>query len=155
MATSSFVGRYVHNIDEKGRVAVPHKFRVILGGANEDRVIILPSGDERYRYLNIHPAKAWEAKVKQIDASALAGNLDPEELEAWLNSCIHEADEVELDRQGRILIQQRHRDFAGIGKEVVYTGDLSKFRLWAKDEWERYNREMAKNRDKIHGILRL
>ena len=58
-----FVGRHFHNLDAKGRVAVPHKFRSHLGGSNEGRVVITISTNSDFASLDVYPAERWEAKV--------------------------------------------------------------------------------------------
>ena len=147
-----FLGRYFHTIDEKGRVAIPHKFRTYLGGANEGRVVITLSPKEHLRYLDIYPADRWETTVTQILESQIEGEDAGEVQEALLANYIHPAQEGVLDKQGRILIPQEHRQAAGLAKDVVYTGDIRKFRLWSVDSWQRYKDKAEQNKQKIKGL---
>ncbi len=147
-----FLGRYFHAIDDKGRVAIPHKFRIHLGGSNQGRVVITQSPREDWAYLDIYPADRWEATLEEILASEIEGEDAAEVREALLANYIHPAQEAVLDKQGRILIPQEHREAARLAKEVVYTGDIRKFRLWAREEWDRYNAETARSKQKIKGL---
>jgi len=148
VASEKFLGRYSHNLDDKGRVAIPHKFRTILGGANENRVIVTLSTNPTYAYLDLYPSVEWDAILDRILAMRFEGDEahQNEMREGLLANYVHPAQEVELDRQGRILVPQEHRDFASIDKEVVFTGDGRKFRLWSRPEWARYEEAMRKLR---------
>ena len=152
MATEKFLGRYFHSLDEKGRVAIPHKFRTILGGANENHVILTLSPNAKYSYLDVYPSAEWDAILDRILVMDIAGDDAAEIREGLLANYVHPAQDVELDKQGRILVPHEHREFAAIEKEVVYTGDGRKFRLWSKPEWERYEREMRELRGKLPPI---
>ena len=147
-----FLGRYFHTIDEKGRVAIPHKFRTHLGGPNEGRVVITISPKENLSYLDVYPADRWETTVMKILETEIEGEDPSEVQEALLANYIHPAQEAGLDKQGRILIPQEHREAAGLVKDVVYTGDIKKFRLWSVDEWTRYKNESEKQKQKIKGL---
>jgi MraZ protein len=147
-----FLGKYFHTIDDKGRVAVPHKFRTYLGGSNEGRLVITLSPRADLSYLDIYPADRWEKILEQILETQIQGENPQEVQEAVLANYIHPAQEAALDKQGRILVPQEHREAAGIKKDVVYTGDIRKFRLWARDHWERYNERAARSKDKIKDL---
>lgn len=146
-----FSGRYFHSIDAKGRVAVPRNFRDALGGGNESRVIVTLSPDLNSSYLDIYPADKWEPIVHEFMESF--DRLDPiegaEAREAFLHHYVHSAQEQQLDAQGRVLVPQEHRTAAVLQKEVVFTGDVKKFRLWAREEWERANGRAQANKGKI------
>ena len=154
MGSEKFLGRYFHSIDDKARVAIPHKFRTSLGGDNQNRVVATLSSNPKYSYLDIYPAEEWDAILERILDMDTEGEEALEEHEALLANYVHPAQELEIDKQGRILLPQEHRDFAGIEKEVVYTGDGSKFRLWSKPQWEKYDAAMRQARGKIRGIPR-
>jgi MraZ protein len=147
-----FSGRYFHSIDAKGRVAVPRAFRNALGGDNESRVIVTLSPDIDSSYLDIYPADKWEPIVADIMETGFEG-LDAADAadsrEAFMHHYVHAAQEQQLDGQGRILVPQEHRTTAGLEKEVVFTGDWKKFRLWSRREWERAEARAVANKGKI------
>jgi MraZ protein len=135
-----FSGRYPHTLDAKGRVAVPRGFRDSLGGTNQGRVIVTISLDEDKSYLDIYPADKWEGIITDALENGFNdfGPLDASDArEAFLHHYVHSAQQQQLDGQGRILIPAEHRDAANLSKNVIFTGDVKKFRLWAVDEWEK------------------
>ncbi|MFQ5352192.1 MAG: division/cell wall cluster transcriptional repressor MraZ [Candidatus Binatia bacterium] len=150
-----FLGRYFHSLDAKGRVAIPHKFRSQLGGANDGKVIITLSLSERFSYLDVYPLRQWETTLEEILATEIAGEDPAAVRDALLGNYIHPAQEQDLDSQGRILVAAEHREAAGLVKEVVFTGDLRRFRLWSLDEWKRYDDDAANNKGKIKGLTKV
>ena len=138
MSSGRFIGEYPHNIDDKGRVAIPHRFRTLLGGDNQDRVVITRSPRSTFRYLDIYPADEWDTTVDRILSAQIGGDNPVQMREIVLANYVHTAKEVDLDKQGRILIPQDQREFAALDREVIYTGDVRRFRLWSKAEHDRY-----------------
>jgi len=147
-----FHGTFFHSVDEKGRVAIPHKFRTVLGGANENRVIVARSSNFQFLCLDIYPFAEWGAITDRIARMEITGENAALVREGLRAHFVHHAHELELDKQGRILVPEEHRAFAKIDKEVVYTGDIRKFRLWSKAVWERYQQDMDNIVDKLPPI---
>jgi MraZ protein len=152
VAIEKFHGRYFHSLDDKGRVAIPHNFRTILGGANENRVILTRSPNAKFTYLDVYPFAEWDAITDRIERMEIPGDDSDDLREALFAHFVHPAQQVELDKQGRVLVPQEHREFAGIDKEVVFTGDGRRFRLWAHAEWTRYQESMTRLRPKLPAI---
>ncbi len=150
-----FLGRYFHSLDAKGRVAIPHKFRSELGGSNSGKVVITLSLSERFSYLDVYPSEQWETTLEEILATEISGEDPAAVRDALLGNYIHPAQEQDLDSQGRILVAPEHREAAGLVKEVVFTGDLRRFRLWSLQEWERYDADVATNKGKIKGLTKV
>jgi len=144
-----FIGRHFHSLDGKGRVAIPHKFRGELGGANAGRVIVTISPSDRFAYLDLYPAGEWEATIHKILATPITGSDPASVREALLANYIHPAQEQTLDSQGRILITPEQRQAAGLEKDVVFTGDMQRFRIWSRPEWQRYDEIAAKDKAKV------
>jgi MraZ protein len=144
-----FIGRHFHSLDGKGRVAIPHKFRGELGGANAGRLIVTVSPSEQYSYLDAYPAHQWEDTIERILATPITGEDAASVREALLANYIHPAQEQSLDSQGRILISPDQRQAARLEKDVVFTGDMQRFRIWSRSEWERYDAIAAKDKAKV------
>jgi MraZ protein len=147
-----FIGKHVHSLDNKGRVAVPHKFRELLGGKNDGRLIVTISPSSRFSYLDAYPADEWKTMIRKILDTPIPGPDPSATREAFLANYIHRAEELTLDGHGRILIPPPHRDAAGLEKEVVFTGDAVRFRIWSPAQWERYRDATAKDKDKVQEI---
>ena len=108
MALSMF-GEFFHNVDAKGRLSVPSKFRDALG-----TTVVIAQGPERC--LRLYSLEKWEAFVagleEQIDTSTVDGRQMFRKLTAKSSVC-------DIDSQGRIIVTPSLRDYAGITKEVA------------------------------------
>jgi transcriptional regulator MraZ len=119
-----FLGEYDHNIDDKGRLAVPARFREELG----EGVVITRGFD---RCLMGFPRPMWEQLAQQVSALSL-GQGDARNMRRLLFSG---AADIQLDRQGRILIPQNLREYAGLNEQVVVAGLNTHFEIWASERW--------------------
>jgi MraZ protein len=106
-----FVGTFRHQVDGKGRVAVPAQFR--RGLSMGSVVAIGPEGR-----LMLYPAEEWTA----LEARYRRTSETPAEERRLIRQLFGSAREVELDAQGRILLSPEHRDFAEIRERAVFTG---------------------------------
>jgi MraZ protein len=120
-----FLGEFEHTIDDKGRVAVPARFREEIREG-----LVLTRGFDHC--LQAFPRPVWQALSERI--SALSIGL--EEVRNLRRLIFSGAAEVELDRQGRILIPHNLRDYAGLREQVVIAGVNTHFELWSNDRWE-------------------
>jgi MraZ protein len=128
---SVFTGEYRHSVDEKGRVAVPSKFRAQLdGGAVVSRWI---DG-----CLAIHTLAGWASLADRIAA------LPVTDASARLfgRSIFAGATDVELDRQGRVLLPAYLREGLGLGGEALVIGARDHAEIWAPATWADYRRAM-------------
>lgn len=125
-----FMGEFQHNIDAKGRMIVPAKFRDELGS----RFVVTRGLDQ---CLFIYPMPEWEEvekKLKQLP-------LTKKDARSFTRFFFSGAVECEIDKQGRINIPQPLRNYAGLEKECVVIGVSSRVELWAKDTWDTYFNE--------------
>ncbi len=123
------IGEYNHSIDSKGRVIVPSKFRTELG----ERFIITKGFDGCLYGYSLEEWKSIEEKIKTLP---LVTGKDARNFTRFFFSS---AIECELDSQGRILITQNLREFAGLEKDIVTIGVSSRIEIWSKARWEEYN----------------
>ena len=119
-----FMGEYNHTIDAKGRLIIPAKFRETLG-----EEFILTKGLDGC--LSIYPMDEWESFEEKLKALPLTDK----NARAFLRFFVAGATSCELDRQGRILVPSTLREFAGLEKEVVLTGSLTRIEIWSKEKW--------------------
>ena len=119
-----FLGEYEHNLDDKGRLAIPSRFRDELG----DGVVVTRGFD---RCLMGFPRTAWEGLAQRVNELSL-GQAEARNLRRHLFSG---AADLTLDRQGRILIPQNLREYAGLGDQVIVAGLSTHFEIWAMDNW--------------------
>lgn len=130
--STSFTGEFRHALDDRGRVAVPVRFRARLA-----------EGATLARWLDgclaIFPADEWSQLAAKLEGLPVT-NARAREFARFMSSG---AVEVELDKQGRLLVPGYLRDYAGIGAgETVVVGALSRLELWAPDRWTAYRAQI-------------
>lgn len=123
------IGEYYHNIDAKGRIILPSKFRSELG----ERFIVTKGFDG---CLYGYSVTEWNAIEEKIKTLPLVTGKDARNFTRFFFSS---AIECEIDSQGRILISQNLREFASLQKEIVIIGVSSRIEIWSKEKWEEYN----------------
>ena len=119
-----FMGEYNHTVDPKGRLIVPAKFREQLG----DEFVVTKGLDG---CLFVFPKNEWELfeeKLRDLPLTQKNARKFVRFFVAGANLC-------ELDKQGRILVPQTLREFAGLEKDVVLTGNLNRIEVWSKEKW--------------------
>ena len=120
-----FSGEYNHTIDTKGRLIVPSKFREQLG--NEFMITKGLDG-----CLFVYSMEEWE----NIEKSFREKPLTSKDARKFMRFFFAGACSCEVDKQGRILIPTNLREYAGIDKDVVSVGVLSRVEIWSKDKWQ-------------------
>ena len=122
-----FKGEYHHNIDPKGRLIVPAKFRDLLG----DAFVITRGLDQ---CLFGYPLHEWN----EIENKLRALPLTKKDARAFTRFFFSGAVDCELDKQGRINISSSLIDYAQIDKECVILGVSNRIEIWSKTKWEEY-----------------
>lgn len=122
-----FMGEYRHNIDEKGRLIIPAKFREGLG----DNFIVTRGLD---RCLFVYPLEEW----KQLEEKLKSLPFTKKDARAFTRFFFSGATECELDKQGRINISAPLRQYGELEKECVIIGVSSRVEIWSKALWEDY-----------------
>ncbi|MCD5322583.1 MULTISPECIES: division/cell wall cluster transcriptional repressor MraZ [Pontibacillus] len=125
-----FMGEYQHNIDAKGRIIVPSKFREGLGES-----FVITRGLDKCVFA--YPLSEWkviEEKLKKLP-------LTKKDARAFTRFFFSGAVECEVDKQGRINIPAPLRSYAALEKEVIVIGVSNRVEFWAKDDWETYFEE--------------
>ena len=132
------LGEYKHNLDSKGRMAIPAKFRdKLTAGA------IITRGLDNCLFLFTHAE--WEVLAGKLIALPLAQANS----RAFVRLMLSGAMDVALDTQGRILIPDYLRHFAGLKKEAVVTGLYNRIEVWDSDAWTRYKQKTESASDEI------
>ena len=108
----------------KGRLIIPSKFRELLG-----EEFVLTKGLDGC--LSIYPMDEWNAFEEKLRALPLTNK----NARTFTRFFVAGATNCELDKQGRILVPQTLREFAGLEKDVVLTGNLNRIEVWSKEKW--------------------
>ena len=127
-----FTGEYRHTVDEKGRMAVPARFRAQLAvGAFVSRWI---DG-----CLAIFPRDAWDGLAEKV-AGLPVTDPGARDFQRFL---FGGAIEAELDRQGRVLLPSYLRDWAALDGEAVVVGSRDHAEIWAPGRWDGVRQGLA------------
>ncbi|MFO8191921.1 MAG: division/cell wall cluster transcriptional repressor MraZ [Bacillota bacterium] len=129
-----FTGEFQHSLDGKGRVIIPSRLRDGLG----DCFVITRGLDH---CLFVYPSAEWtrlEQKLKQLP-------FTKSDSRAFMRLLFSGAMEVEADKQGRVLIPQNLREYAGIEKEVMIIGVSNRVEIWSEQAWRDYFGEANNN----------
>ncbi|KKW48306.1 MAG: Protein MraZ [Parcubacteria group bacterium GW2011_GWA1_59_11] len=132
------LGEYRHNLDTKGRVAIPAKFREKLAAG-----AIITRGLDNCLF--VFGPKEWEA----LAAKLIALPLSQSNSRAFVRLMLSGAADVEFDAQGRILIPDYLRKYAGLDKKVVITGLYSRLEIWGEEQWEKYKQKTESSSEEI------
>src|SRR5438067_11409026 len=120
-----FLGRFDHVLDEKGRLAIPARYR---SGVQEGMVIT--RGTDRCLY--IFPISTWEGIASRLDALPM-GDPNARNLR---RAAFAAAEPGEMDKQGRVVLSERLRNYAGLQSNVAVVGMNSYLEIWDLAAWE-------------------
>lgn len=123
-----FVGDYTAKTDAKGRVFLPAIFRRQLDGMDEEALILRK--DVFQKCLVLYPMSVWNAQVDDLKS-----RLSPWDRkdQMMLRQFVADAEQVELDSQGRILLSKNKLQYAGITSEVRFLAVVDRIEIWSKD----------------------
>jgi len=128
-----FRGSFEHTLDNKGRLSIPAKFREVLLGKGDERIVITNFVVEQARCLDVYPFDEW---VRFEDEVRKKPRFD-RRIIAFQNYYLGGASECAVDKQGRILIPPLLREYAGLKRDVALVSVLDKFRVWDKETWKK------------------
>jgi len=133
-----FIGEYHHSIDEKNRLAVPTKFRLDLS-----KGAVVTRGIDSCLFL--YTKKEWEKlAIKLADMP-----ISKSKTRAFARLMLAGAMDVNLDKQGRVIIPDYLRRYASIGKKAVVAGLYNRLEVWDEKKWEEYKSKSESNSEDI------
>ncbi len=141
-----FRGVNTVNLDSKGRLAIPTKYREQLTRLCEGQMVVTVDRDG---CLLLYPLPEWEEIERKL-ARLSSFNKQTRRLQRLL---IGHASECEMDGNGRILLSQPLREFAGLDKAVVLIGQSNKFEIWSETTWTDRRKEWLQGDDDDDGDL--
>lgn len=133
-----FIGEFRHNLDLKGRIAVPAKFRPKLSGG-----AIITRGLDHCLF--VFANKEWEVLAQKL----IALPLSQANSRAFVRLMLAGAMDVEIDKQGRILIPDYLREYAGLQKETIIAGLYNRIEIWNSGAWKEYKQKTESQSDEI------
>lgn len=138
----SFIGEYAHNIDKKGRIIIPSRFR----DAFEGRLVVSKGLDG---CLNLYTIEQWNTMMEKI--SSLPSTK--REARLYKRNLAAKAGECEVDNQGRILIPHNLVEEAALIKECFVIGTGNTVEVWSKERWNAYNEEHIDDYEEVAETL--
>jgi len=133
-----FIGEYKHAIDEKGRLAIPSKFRKsLVKGA------VVTRGLDSSLFL--FPKEEW-GKLAEKLASLPLGQSNSR---AFARLMLAGAMDVDLDKQGRIVLPEYLRSYASLSKSSVIAGLYNRLEIWDEEKWETYKKKVESDADTV------
>ena len=134
----SFMGTYQNNVDPKGRVSIPVKYRDALG----ERFFVTKGFGS---CIDIYTVDEWEKFAEKLHKLSVTKR----DMRDFVRFIFGNATEVELDKQGRILLPSMLRETVGIEKEVIVMGVGNKVEIWDKAKWEEHQQVISQHISEI------
>ena len=125
-----FRGASAVNLDTKGRIAIPTRYRPEILETNQGKMVC--TVDIRQPCLLLYPLDQWEIIEQKLSKLS---NFNPAE-RSLQRVMLGYATECELDSAGRILISAPLRQHAKLEKPIMLVGQLNKFEIWSESEWQ-------------------
>jgi MraZ protein len=122
-----FIGEYSHNLDDKGRLAIPIKFRTEL-----KKGAVVTRGLDNCLFL--YTKTEWQELAQKLASLPISQANS----RAFARLMLAGAMDVELDKQGRIILPEYLRKFASLKKGVVLAGLYNRLELWDEEIWKKY-----------------
>ena len=122
-----FIGEFHHTLDEKGRLAIPVKYR----GSLADGAVVTRGLD---RSLVVYAKSEWEALAAKVAALPLSQS----DTRAFARFMLAGAMDTETDKSGRIMVPEYLRTYAGLTKNVVIAGMYDRLEIWDEEAWKVY-----------------
>ena len=133
-----FIGEYKHNLDEKGRLAIPTKFRLDLS-----KGAVVTRGLDTSLFL--FPKEEWDKLAEKL-ASLPLGQSNSR---AFARLMLAGAMDLELDKQGRVVLPEYLRTYAELKKSVVIAGLFNRLELWDETSWNIYKKKMEEDAESV------
>ncbi len=137
-----FIGEYNHTLDAKGRLNVPAKFRTELA-----KGAVVTKGLENCLFL--YTKKDWQELAEKISKLPISQSSS----RAFSRLMLAGAMEAELDKQGRIVLPDYLRKYAGLNKKAVINGLYNRIEIWDEAAWEKYKSATEKDSGNIAEAL--
>lgn len=132
-----FTGEHTCTVDDKNRMAIPAVMRKRIDMSFDAEILYITIGLDKC--LALYPKKEFEELVNNRIKNLPLANRKARDFQRLFLSNARPIDK--LDKQGRIMIPQKLKEFAGIDKDVYITGVLNRMEIWDKKKWDDLNSE--------------
>jgi MraZ protein len=133
-----FLGEYRHTIDDKGRLVLPSKFRHALADG-----LVITKGQERCLF--VFPPGRWAEEVEKVNRLPRTNRRN----RIYARSFFASASDQTLDRQGRIQIPPKLREYAGLERDAYVVGVAERIEIWDAATWD----ELSVEADRLYADI--
>lgn len=133
-----FIGEYNYSVDDKGRVAIPVKFRRALG-----KGAVVTRGLDNCLF--VYAKTEWTILAKKLSSLPISQANS----RAFSRLMLAGAMEVEFDNQGRVVLPDYLRQFATVGKKAIIAGLYNRIEIWDEEKWKTYKIKTEKESNAI------
>ncbi|MHA1329828.1 MAG: division/cell wall cluster transcriptional repressor MraZ [Candidatus Hodarchaeales archaeon] len=133
-----FIGQYTYNLDAKRRLAIPVKFRKLLG-----KKAVITRGLDNCLFL--YPIKEWEKLAQKLSQLPIS----QADARGFARIMLAGAIDVTIDNLGRILIPDYLKKYAGLNKKVVIAGLFNRIEIWDEKKWITYQQKTEREAGNI------
>ncbi|MEW6067060.1 MAG: division/cell wall cluster transcriptional repressor MraZ [Nitrospirota bacterium] len=126
----AFSGKYYYTVDQKGRIIIPAPFREIISSNYSSKLYMTNAPIDKC--LCIYPLEEWNKLQEQVRIKPRSDDA----IKFFLRRVIASAVEIEMDKQGRVLIPVALREDANINTNVVMAGQIERIEIWDRNEWD-------------------
>ncbi|MEO3947445.1 division/cell wall cluster transcriptional repressor MraZ [Gorillibacterium sp. CAU 1737] len=133
-----FMGEHQHNMDEKGRLTIPSRFREELG-----ETFVITRGLDQCLF--VYPLSEWAVLEQKLKALSLMKS----DARAFTRFFFSGAIECELDKQGRVNLPKNLTEHAKLDKECVVIGVSNRVEIWSREVWSDYAQKSEESFNEI------
>lgn len=133
-----FIGEHKHTIDDKGRLAIPVRFRNKLASG-----AVVTRGLDNCLFM--YPLEEWEEMAKKLAALPLT----QANARAFVRLMLAGAMDVEMDKQGRVVMPAYLRKYANLKNSVIVAGLYNRVEIWDEESWSKYQADTEKDSSDI------
>lgn len=133
-----FIGEYSHTIDEKSRLAIPIKFRAELAGG-----AIVTKGLDGCLFL--YTSEEWQRLVEKLNNMPIS----QKNARAFSRLMLAGAMDVEIDKQGRVVLPKYLMEYASLNHTVIVAGLFNRLEIWDQEVWQKYKAKTEKESEAL------
>ena len=128
----TFIGKYEVKVDAKGRIFIPSAYRKLLSGEDKERIVARKDADNDC--IVFYPEEVWNKKLAELREKLDEWNPEDQML---LLGFTEDAEWLDIDSQGRVLLSNKSRQSIGLANnEVFFIGMIDRFAVWSKTRYE-------------------
>lgn len=138
-----FIGEYNGTIDDKARINIPVKFRAALSKAQTKSQVVVTRGLDNS--LVLYTLDEWKKLAEKLASLPIS----TANTRAFSRLMLAGAMDCDIDKQGRIVLPGYLKEYAKIGKKIIFAGMYTRIEIWSEELWNKYKTQTEKNSNEI------